>query len=114
MEEIRTDNTETLINALERITELEKENAELKKQVKQKQHLADVRLEQSLENYNLFANERKERIDIDIALEDMKDNLTKAKEIIEELYNIIPASMSEYAKEPMEHARKFMTEEADK
>jgi len=111
VEEIRTDNTETLINALERITELEKENAELKKQVKQKQHLADVRLEQSLENYNLFANERKERIDIDIALEDMKDNLTKAKEIIEELYNIIPASMADYAKEPMEHARKFMTEE---
>ena len=33
------------------------------------------------------------------------------KEIIEELYNIIPASMSDYAKEPMEHARKFMTEE---
>jgi len=111
VEEIRTDNTETLINALERIAELEKENAELKKQVKQKQHLADVRLEQSLENYNLFANERKERIDIDIALEDMKDNLTKAKEIIEELYNIIPASMADYAKEPMEHARKFMTEE---
>ena len=33
MEEIRTDNTETLINALERIAELEKENAELKERL---------------------------------------------------------------------------------
>ena len=40
-----------------------------------------------------------------------KEQLTKAKEIIEELYNIIPASMADYAKEPMEHARKFTTEE---
>ena len=39
------------------------------------------------------------------------EQLTKAKKVIEELYNIIPASMSDYAKEPMEHARKFMTEE---
>ena len=39
------------------------------------------------------------------------EQFTRAKEIIEELYNIIPASMSDYAKEPMEHARKFMTEE---
>ena len=34
----------------------------------------------------------------------------EAKAIIEELYNVIPASMAEYAKEPMEHARRFMTE----
>lgn len=33
VEEIRTDNTETLKNALERIAELEKENAELKKRI---------------------------------------------------------------------------------
>lgn len=39
------------------------------------------------------------------------DKLTEAKKVIEELYNIIPASMADYAKEPMEHARKFMTEE---
>ena len=42
---------------------------------------------------------------------DKDEQLTKAKEIIEELYNIIPASMSDYAKKPMEHARKFLTEE---
>lgn len=42
---------------------------------------------------------------------DKDEQLTEAKKIIEELYNIIPASMSDYAKEPMEHARKFLTEE---
>lgn len=35
MEEIRTDNTETLENTLERIAELEKENAELKAQIEE-------------------------------------------------------------------------------
>ena len=65
--------------------ELEKENAELKKQVEQKQHLADVRLEQSLENYKLFSDERKARIDVDIALDDTTDQLTYAKTIIQDL-----------------------------
>ena len=68
-----------------RIAELEKENAELKKQVEQKQHLADVRLEQSLENYKLFSDERKARIDVDIALEDTTDKFTYAKTIIQDL-----------------------------
>ena len=35
MEEIRTDNTKTLENALERIAELEKENAELKAKIEE-------------------------------------------------------------------------------
>lgn len=35
MEEIRTDNTETLENALERIAELEKENTELKAKIEE-------------------------------------------------------------------------------
>ena len=61
------------------------ENAELKKQVEQKQHLADVRLEQSLENYKLFSDERKARIDVDIALDDTTDQLTYAKTIIQDL-----------------------------
>lgn len=65
--------------------DLEKENAELKKQVEQKQHLADVRLEQSLENYKLFSDERKARIDVDIALDDTTDQLTYAKTIIQDL-----------------------------
>lgn len=62
-----------------------KGRAELKKQVEQKQHLADVRLEQSLENYKLFSDERKARIDVDIALDDTTDQLTYAKTIIQDL-----------------------------
>ena len=69
---------------------IEKENAELKKQ-----------LEMSNKVYN-------DNLDYSYHIE---KQLTEAKEIIEELYNIIPASMSDYAKEPMEHARKFLTEE---
>lgn len=73
------------------IEKLEKENAELKEKLKPENCLKLL----AKEGYIKFTS----------------DQLTKAKEIIEELYNIIPASMSEYAKEPMEHARKFMTEE---
>jgi hypothetical protein len=77
----------------ERIAELEKENAELKEKLKPENCLKLL----AKEGFIKFTS----------------DQLTKAKEIIEELYNIIPASMSDYAKEPMEHARKFLTEEAD-
>ena len=74
-----------LAQKIQYIKELKEENAELKKQVEQKQHLADVRLEQSLENYKLFSDERKARIDVDIALDDTTDQLTYAKTIIQEL-----------------------------
>ena len=77
----------------EKVNELEKENAELKEKLKPENCLKLL----AKEGYIKFTS----------------DQLTKAKEIIEELYNIIPASMADYAKEPMEHARKFMTEEAD-
>ena len=75
----------------EKVNELEKENAELKEKLKPENCLKLL----AKEGYIKFTS----------------DQLTKAKEIIEELYNIIPASMADYAKEPMEHARKFMTEE---
>lgn len=97
VEEIRTDNTKTLKNALERITELEKENAELKEQCS----ILDKSLVTSTKN-----NIERQKI-----IDEIKKRLTEAKKVIEELYNIIPASMADYAKEPMEHARKFMTEE---
>ena len=77
-----------------KMAELEKENAELKEKLKPENCLKLL----AKEGYIKFTS----------------DQLTEAKKIIEELYNIIPASMSEYAKEPMEHARKFLTEEADK
>lgn len=75
----------------EKVNELEKENAELKEKLKPENCLKLL----AKEGYIKFTS----------------DQLTKAKEIIEELYNIIPASMADYAKEPMEHARKFLTEE---
>lgn len=75
------------------VKELQQENAELKEKLKPENCLKLL----AKEGYIKFTS----------------DQLTEAKEIIEELYNIIPASMSDYAKEPMEHARKFMTEEAD-
>ena len=80
-----------------RIAELEKENAELKEQCS----ILDKSLVTSTKN-----NIERQKI-----IDEIKEQFTRAKEIIEELYNIIPASMSDYAKEPMEHARKFMTEE---
>ena len=87
-----------LIITLKGITELENENAELKRQVEQKQHLADVRLEQSLENYKLFSDERKARIDVDIALDDTTDQLTYAKTIIQDLLD----NTDEYARQRAE------------
>ena len=117
VEEIRTDNTEPLKNALERIAELEKEYASLKGLRKYELNVAKLEIEK-LEKENA---ELKEKLKPENCLKLSKegyikftsDQLTKAKEIIEELYNIIPASMADYAKEPMEHARKFLTEEAD-
>ena len=79
-----------LAQKMQFIKELQQENAELKEEV-----------ETSYEVYN-------DNLDYSHHIE---EQLTEAKKVIEELYNIIPASMSDYAKEPMEHARKFMTEE---
>ena len=87
-----------LAQKIQYIKELKEENAELKKQVEQKQHLADVRLEQSLENYKLFSDERKARIDVDIALEDTTDKLTYAKTIIQNLLD----NTDEYARQRAE------------
>lgn len=79
------------------VEKLEKENAELKEQCS----ILDKSLVTSTKN-----NIERQKI-----IDEIKKRLTEAKEVVEELYNIIPASMSDYAKEPMEHARKFMTEE---
>jgi uncharacterized coiled-coil protein SlyX len=61
VEEIRTDNTKTLKNALERIAELEKENAELKETVTKMNNV----------------------------ITESFSNLTKAKELVRSLYYII-------------------------
>lgn len=86
--------------------DLENENAELKKQVEQKQHLADVRLEQSLENYKLFSDERKARIDVDIALDDTTDQLTYAKTIIQDLLDNTDESARQRAEDFLKECEK--------
>lgn len=166
VEEIRTDNTKTLKNALERIAELEEkisvllsckncpenkdglicrkeyenkclaqkiqfikelqqENAELKSIAEFQQssnmttHFENEKLKEGLavgSTWNKALNAmnkalEEERDKYRNMVFDKDKQLTEAKEVIEELYNIIPASMADYAKEPMEHARKFMTEE---
>lgn len=60
----------------------EKENAELKKEIDKKQHLADVRLEQELETYQKLHIKSKEKLDTEIALDEVKEQLTKATELI--------------------------------
>ena len=62
--------------------ELEKENAELKKRV------------DNLYNSDCWAS----------------DQLTKAKELIEDMYDKIPASHSDYYKDVMERAVQFLKE----
>ena len=93
-----------------KIKELEKENAELKEEIDKKQHLADVRLEQELETYQKLHIKSKEKLDTEIALDEVKDQLTKAKDLIEDMYDKIPASHSDYYKDVMERATQFLKE----
>ena len=81
-----------------RIAELEKENAELK----------DYRL-------NTMAKEQTEMskyaLNLEHKLSWYDDQLTKAKEILEEVCNSIPSSVAEYIKEPLEKAEQFLKDE---
>jgi hypothetical protein len=96
------------------VKNLEIENAELKKQVEQKQHLADVRLEQALENYKRFSDEQKKRIDIEIVLEDTTDQLTKATDFLKgviEVFVTAPTQFSERQKKDLfEDIEQFLSD----
>ena len=92
VEEIRTDNTETLKNALERIKELEKENAELKKNydeslvacgvLKEKiELLSKPSLLESMQD--VLITSQKE------AYEKQKEQLTQAKELLKKIEKIV-------------------------
>ena len=78
---VHTDNKETLYNALKRIADLEKENAKLKS-------------EKGCETCTKFD----------------KVQLAKATELIEDMYDKISASHSDYYKDVMERARQFLKE----
>ena len=103
-----------------------KENAELKKQLENLQAMLQaerevrcnteylkkvIELEKENEQLN-FALLSKPKSPTVIIVDDIDTavKIAKARKIIEELYDIIPASMADYAKEPMERARKFIKE----
>ena len=85
MKTLQEQKTEAVLKMQERITKLEKENAELKEKADKCLHLADVRLEQELETYQKLHIRSREKLDTEIALDEAKDQLTKAKEIIKNL-----------------------------
>lgn len=114
-----------LAQKIQFIKELQQENTELKSIAEFQQssnmttHFENKKLKEGLavgSTWNKALNSmnkslEEERDKFRNMVFDKDEQLTEAKKVIEELYNIIPASMSDYAKEPMEHARKFMTEE---
>lgn len=69
---------------------LEAENAELKS-------VADFQTSSNMDRY--------------FQLKRSKEKLTKAKELIEDMYYRIPASYSDYFKDVMERAKQFLKEE---
>ena len=94
--------------AIEKGEQLEKENAKLKsiaefqQSSNMKRHFEIKKLEK--ENAELKAIER-------MALySQLSEQLTKAKDLIEDMYDKIPASHSEYYKDVMERARQFLQE----
>ena len=97
-----------------RITDLEKENTELKDKLNNLSSVAEVRLA----NWQKCEKEKKELkalIKSEHDIEARKNNslitqLTEAKELIEDIYDLIPSSHSDYYKDVMERARQFLKE----
>ena len=71
------------------IDELEKENAELKQDKKDLIFVRNAKADHIIE---------------------LKDQLNEAKDLIEDMYDKIPASHSDYYKDVMERARQFIKE----
>lgn len=82
-----------------KVEKLEKENAELKDKADKCQHLADVRLEQELETYQKSYTVSREKLDTEIALDEVKDQLTKAKTYLKYFVNILKKLRA--SKEPL-------------
>ena len=83
-----------LEKSIDYIEELENENAELKEKLEKE---TDHRIRNFNKSIEWKEKHRKQ-----------KDQLAQAKEIIEELYDKIPASHSDYYKEVMEKAKQFL------
>ena len=90
LEEELTKKADTNHSLVEQMARLEEENAELKKELKD----ANEKV------VHLACNQNK----------DLNYKLTKATELIEDMYDKIPASHSDYYKDVMERARQFIKE----
>lgn len=102
---------ETICKELEQEKKL---NAEIKARfVKCNTCTPDMKDKCLMFNENLCEGERCEELVDLMSLVDKRDSddkLTKAKEIIEDMYDKIPSSHSEYYKDVMERARQFLKE----
>ena len=110
-----------------RIAELEKENAELTKDRDYYSDAIDKQVEATLklhkeykelnEELKKWKDEWQEQvqkaIDEGYARTQQTIQLTEAKELIEDMYDRIPASHSDYYKDVMERAKQFLKENAD-
>ena len=97
-----------------RIAELENKIADIKANCDLAIEGRDVKIRE-LEADNdakTFAMAMSEKVEKHLRKEntDQKDQLEKAKELIEDMYDKIPASHSDYYKDVMERARQFLKE----
>ena len=100
--------------------ELQNENAELEEKLEQaEKDLADYQFNyptiKELEKENAELKEKydtclRENTGLKIHSAYVEKKLTKAKELIEDMYDAIPSSHSDYYKDVMERARQFLKE----
>lgn len=104
-------------NICKNLSDLEKENAELQDKLKNLVSVAEIRLA-NWRKYEKENTELKEEIaDInknftlcESNADTYYDLLIKAKELIEDMYDKIPASHSDYYKDVMDRAKAFIKE----
>ncbi|MBO7344767.1 MAG: hypothetical protein J6S67_20290 [Methanobrevibacter sp.] len=104
-------------NICKNLSDLEKENAEIQYKLKNLVSVAEVRLA-NWQKYKKENTELKEEIaDInknftlcESNADTYYDLLIKAKELIEDMYDKIPASHSDYYKDVMDRAKAFFKE----
>ena len=88
-----------------RIEQLEKENAELKEKLEDTEKARDYWKNSSFD----WRHKCISRKPFKVAVKAQKQ-LSKAKELIEDMYDQIPSSHSDYYKDVMERARQFLKE----
>ena len=112
---VRTDNKETLYNAIKRIAELEKENAELKKACDETQELLDKQIEATYkldkENAELESTFRVCEKNADTYY----DKLQKAKKLLKQWVELYKSKLEGYPITPIqEQTEQFLNSEVKK